>query len=290
MASVHEMDEQLRHTEPILACTYGVASFFIAVHGSGFRNRIHCMRKLCVMLVILGLLCAAQAHSETYFVFREESEEAHAGEWAYPVPLEVLEDPLDVLRLINRENLLDKDYPGQNIDMYKMVKVTAPVTKSGLTLRGVVNDALVAMLAGAEAEGVKLYVGSAYRDYRTQEVIHYNRVKRMGRDDGMAQLAGASEHQAGLAADVVSWAYRDGFKNSFADTKEGQWLVANCARYGFILRYPADKEDITGVPYESWHMRYVGLEAAEYIMDAGLTLEEFTAEWQEAKQAHEALP
>lgn len=230
------------------------------------------MRKLCLLLVMLGLLCATQALSETYFVFRE------ADEWAFPVPPDVLADPMDVLRLINRENLLDKDYPDQDIDMYKMVKVTAPVTKSGLTIRAIVNDALVAMLAGAEAEGVKLYVGSAYRDYRTQEVIHYNRVKRMGRDDGIAQLAGASEHQAGLAADVVSWAYRDGFKNSFANTKEGQWLAANCAQYGFILRYPADKEDITGVPHESWHVRYVGPEAAKYITEAGLTLEEFALE------------
>lgn len=200
--------------------------------------------------------------------------------WTYPVPQAVFEDPFDVLRLINRENLLDPAYPDQSIAMYEMTPVTAPVTESGLTLRPIVNEAVTEMLAAAKAEGIKLYVASAYRNYRTQEVMHYNRVKRLGRDDGRVQMAGASEHQAGLAADVVSWAYRNGFETSFGNTAEGKWLAANCARYGFILRYPEDKQEITGVRYEPWHMRYVGVEAATYIMESGLTLEEYTEEWQ----------
>ncbi len=219
--------------------------------------------------------------------FTDSHQPQEALQWTYPLPLEVLEDPLDVLRLINRDNLVDKDYPDQSIDMYRLVKVTAPVTKGTHTLRAVANDALTLMLKDAEAEGIKLYVGSSYRDYRAQEVIHYNYVKEKGYDDGLKQPAGASEHQAGLAADVVSWKYKDGFKPEFADTAEGKWLRDNCARYGFIIRYQKDKEEITSVQYEPWHVRYVGVEAAEYITQSGLSLEEFTLEWRMALSAYQ---
>ncbi len=254
------------------------------------------MRKLLCLVLLAGLLHTACGRAE--FTFSDDGgadskTRAPLGDfarnpylsapdagWPYPVPRSVLEDPLDVLRLINRENLLDKAYPDQGIDMYRLAEVTLPATKNEEhLLRPIVHDALAALFAGAAAEGFTLYVGSSYRSYRDQEVIHYNRVKRMGRDDGVSQMAGASEHQAGLAADVVSRAYRDKFQQAFGDTDEGKWLAANCARYGFILRYPKDKTEITGVPYEPWHVRYVGVEAAAYIMASGLTLEEFTEEW-----------
>ncbi|HIU15700.1 MAG TPA: M15 family metallopeptidase [Candidatus Ventricola intestinavium] len=194
-----------------------------------------------------------------------------------PIDIAILEDPLDVLRLVNRDNLLDKDYPDQTIDMYKLENVTLPVTKGSHQLRPVANAALEELFKAAAAEGMELYVGSSYRRYRNQEVIYYNRVKRMGYDDGYSQMAGASEHQMGLAADVVSAEYADLFQTEFGETPEGIWLRENCARFGFIIRYPEDKTDITGVRYEPWHLRYVGPEAAAYIMENDLTLEEFSA-------------
>lgn len=199
--------------------------------------------------------------------------------WDYPISREILEDPQDFLRLVNKDNLLEKSYPNQDIEMYQLVKVTAPVTKGTLELRAVANDAMCEMIEAAQKEGIKLYVGSAYRSYRTQEVIHYNRKKQLGYDDGYTQVAGGSEHQTGLAADVVSWEYRNKFQQSFGEKKEGIWLRENCARFGFIIRYPKDKEEITGVQYEPWHVRYVGREAAEYIMGSGMTFEEFTQEY-----------
>lgn len=239
------------------------------------------------LTVLLAMLLTVAAQAEGLFVFTDD-DEAAADAWAYPVPLEAFADPMDVLRLINKENLLDKSYPNQDIAMYEMVPVTAPTTKDDMLLRPIVNDAITAMLAAADAEGIKLYVGSAYRKYRNQEVMHYNRVKRMGHDDGFVQMAGASEHQAGLAADVVSWAYRNDFKTEFGETKEGIWLAENCAAYGFIIRYPKDKVEITGVKHEPWHVRYVGKEVATYIMETGLTLEEFTQESQAVLKAYEA--
>lgn len=205
------------------------------------------------------------------------------------IELSILEDPLDVLRLVNRSNLLEKDYPDQNIDMYKMEKVTLPVTKGTHMLRPVANAALEELFAAAYKEDIELYVGSSYRNYRSQEVIHYNRVKRMGYDDGYSQIAGASEHQMGLAADVVSKAYANLFKTEFGETREGVWLKENCARFGFIIRYPEDKEEITGVRYEPWHLRYVGHEAAAYITENGLTLEEFSIERLHTLSEHDII-
>ena len=201
------------------------------------------------------------------------------GEWMYPLEREILEDPMDVLRLVNKDNPLPKSYPDQSEDMYRLVKVSAPVTGGTHMLRKVASDALSEMMEAAERAGIDLYVDSAYRKYRTQEVMHYNRVKRLGYDDGYVQAAGASEHQTGLAADVICREYRDRYLVDFEHTVEGRWLAQNCTRFGFIIRYPKDKEDVTGIRYEPWHIRYVGREAAQYMAVNNLTLEEFTEEY-----------
>ena len=226
----------------------------------GSRGRAHAVLWLW-MMVLMAVAAPAYAVSEGLL----------------PVDIEILKDPSDVLLLVNRENLLHRAYPDQATDMYRLEEVTVPVTKGTHRLRPVMNAALERMFEAAYADGVELYVGSSYRSYRQQEVIHYNRVKRMGYDDGYAQMAGASEHQTGLAADVVSAAYANLFQQEFGETTEGIWLKENCAEFGLIIRYPEDKEDITGVQYEPWHLRYVGPEAASYIMEHQLTLEEFSA-------------
>jgi D-alanyl-D-alanine carboxypeptidase len=84
-------------------------------------------------------------------------------------------------------------------------------------------------------------------------------------------MPGASEHQTGLAFDVT--AYRNG--GGFEDTEQFRWLKAHCSDFGFILRYPEGKEEITGIPYEPWHYRYVGVEVAREIHENGWTLEEY---------------
>ena len=87
-------------------------------------------------------------------------------------------------------------------------------------------------------------------------------------------VPGASEHQIGLALDIVASNYVT-LDDGFGETKAGKWLAANSSKYGFILRYPKGKEDITGIGYEPWHFRYVGVDAATIIMGEGITLEEF---------------
>ena len=87
-------------------------------------------------------------------------------------------------------------------------------------------------------------------------------------------VPGASEHQIGLALDIVTDSYLT-LDEGFGDTPAGKWLAENSCHYGFILRYPKDKEYITGIEYEPWHFRYVGTEAATLMTEQGITLEEF---------------
>ncbi len=100
-------------------------------------------------------------------------------------------------------------------------------------------------------------------------------------------LTGASEHHTGLAVDIVGKNHQ-GLDKSQASTKEAIWLNEHAAEYGFILRFPQDKVEITGISYESWHFRYVGEEAAKFMKENNLCLEEFV-ELAKAQQAQEAL-
>ncbi|MCH5204108.1 MAG: D-alanyl-D-alanine carboxypeptidase family protein [Oscillospiraceae bacterium] len=118
---------------------------------------------------------------------------------------------------------------------------------------------------------MSLRLSSGYRSYETQEWWFNYYCETDGYENAItySALPGHSEHQAGLAADITST------NTSYADTAEGKWLAANCYKYGLIIRYPADKVDITGYIYEPWHVRYLGKSTAKLVHDSGLCLEEF---------------
>lgn len=146
-------------------------------------------------------------------------------------------------------------------------------------------DELMAMLQAAQNEGVNLVICSPYRDYNRQTVL-FNRKIDYYMDKGYSYMEaykiasitvtvpGASEHQIGLALDIVCDTYSQ-LEVEFGDTEAGIWLQNHSYEYGFILRYPLGKEHITGIQYEPWHFRYVGVEAATAISKQGITLEEF---------------
>lgn len=148
-----------------------------------------------------------------------------------------------------------------------------------------VLEPLTEMLSAAEKDGVSLIVCSPYRDYTLQEKL-FNRKINAYMSRGYSYMdaykmtcsnvtvPGASEHQIGMAFDFVTATHKT-LDYDFGNTEAGKWLKAHSKEYGFILRYPADKTDITGIMFEPWHFRYVGVEAATYIMDNDLTLEEF---------------
>jgi D-alanyl-D-alanine carboxypeptidase len=149
---------------------------------------------------------------------------------------------------------------------------------------------LEALLADAEAAGCKLYLVSGYRSVERQTALFRRKTNAFlaeGFDQAEAERQaamwvarpGTSEHNTGLAADLVSadwYAHHNDLTADFDTTPEFEWLLAHCAEYGFILRYPKEKENITGVTYEPWHYRYVGKQAAADIMRSGGTLEEYT--------------
>ena len=130
------------------------------------------------------------------------------------------------------------------------------------------------MFAAAKSErGFNMWAQSGFRSYSTQKSVYNNWVKKDGKAkaDTYSARAGYSEHQSGLAADL------NHVGSSFDNTKEAKWLEENCYKYGFILRYPKGKQDVTGYIYESWHFRYVGIPLATKLYNNGdwLTLEEY---------------
>ena len=146
-------------------------------------------------------------------------------------------------------------------------------------------DALNAMLDAAQKDGMGLYICSAWRSRATQEQLYENRVYRFqlegyGREEAEEKAAavvarpGTSEHELGLTIDFLTSGYSV-LDSGFAEQPEYAWLREHCAEYGFIERYPNGKGDITGIIWEPWHYRYVGVEVAEYIMSNGLCLEEY---------------
>ena len=151
------------------------------------------------------------------------------------------------------------------------------------------KEAAQAMRDMINAAGSKnLYLVSAYRSISSQTTLFNNKtqqykdgVRSQEEAEALAAMTvarpGQSEHNAGLAADVLGSGYST-LTTGFANTSAYEWLIANCAEYGFIERYPNGKTDITGVNWEPWHFRYVGKEHAKAIMSRGVTLEEYIQE------------
>ncbi len=134
------------------------------------------------------------------------------------------------------------------------------------------------MATAAKAEGIELVAFSGYRSYEYQTSLYDRYVAKDSKDaaDRYSARPGYSEHQSGLAFDIGEKGREDLWLTSeFGETKAGQWLVNNAHKYGFILRYPEGKEDITGFMYESWHFRYLEGDLAKKVYEAGVTLEEY---------------
>ncbi len=138
--------------------------------------------------------------------------------------------------------------------------------------------------AAARAEGYTFRAFSGYRDYATQSYLYYKKVSEYGEERARTIVAypGTSEHHTGLAADIVDGHY-ELLTSEIENTGLYKWMVQHCAEYGFIVRYPNGRTDVTGIIYEPWHFRYVGVEAATYIMENDLTLEEFLALYEKYK-------
>lgn len=210
---------------------------------------------------------------------------AEMPEWTYPLAPEIINDVEGFIVLANKDCLLDKDYIPQDLENAAVRHVVDD------PIRAAANAALKEMFAAAEEDGYKLYVKSGYRSYQTQHTMYFTRLeKNNGKDDGWVAYPGSSDHQTGLGVDVLNyeWTKKDGMNEKFAYEAEAQWMAENCWEYGFVIRYMEDKEKITQINYEPWHLRYVGKEVALYMKQMHYSLEEFTAEWQDYLAEYEA--
>ncbi len=138
-------------------------------------------------------------------------------------------------------------------------------------LQPIAETAFEELSADAAAEGLDIYIGSSYRSYAYQVEIYNNYSALYGWEqaDTFSARPGHSEHQTGLTIDCNT------INDAFSETPEAAWLAQHCAEYGFIIRFPEGKENITGYQYEPWHIRYVGKETAKEIQKYNLTLEEY---------------
>ena len=177
----------------------------------------------------------------------------------------------DILLLVNKYYSLQKDYVPNNI-----VKVSSSYAFEGNSLRQDVLDAFISMANAAKEENITLIINSSYRSYDDQEEIWNYRKSTQGiaKADAYAARAGHSEHQSGLAIDIAQFNSKE---SDFENTEAFTWLSSHAADYGFILRFPKNKEEITGYSYESWHYRYVGKETALKIKEENITFDEYYA-------------
>ena len=146
----------------------------------------------------------------------------------------------------------------------------------GIKTRQVVLDAFKEMFNSAKEEGYTLIINSGYRTYEEQKKIYddYKELKGEEYADEYAARPDYSEHQSGLALDIITYGASG---ETFDQTDAFKWLQKNAHKYGFILRYPKDKEEITGYAYESWHYRYLGKDLATKVKKSGLTYDEYYA-------------
>ncbi len=183
-------------------------------------------------------------------------------------------EPLWNLLLVNGDNPLPEDFA-----------VILGELETEHTLDERICDQAEKMLADMRAEGLRPMICSSYRTEEKQQSLFRNKVnqylkKGLSQEEAETQAKvwvaapGTSEHQTGLAADIIdtSYPYLDEKQEK---TAAQQWLMAHAWEYGFILRYPSDKTEITGIGYEPWHYRYVGEEVAKEIFDQGICLEEY---------------
>jgi len=201
------------------------------------------------------------------------SPEGRAAALGLPAPPQIDINSWEYI-LVNGDHMLPADYAPPEI-------VTVSDSKCPVDSR--IAEPLMAMAEDTKAQGLSVYLSSGYRSYNEQAQNFQRVCQNNGITDGkdangyyITWPAGASEHQTGLCCDITDIYYS--VKNSsLENTEMFKYMNANCEKFGFILRFPKDKGDITGVMYEPFHFRYVGVEAATYIKENNLCLEEFVA-------------
>ena len=236
---------------------------------------------LLAMLMLTGVCVAAEPQISSEGLAMMGILDPKSDMEALPIQEDSPETEDWKLLLVNPWNKLPENYAAT----LKLKRLA-----NGLQVDERIYDDLNAMLTDCWGAGLHPVVCSAYRPHATQVRLHNNKIARL-RYAGYSYEAavkeagrwvavpGTSEHETGMALDIVSYSYQL-LDEAQENTAEQKWFMEHCWEYGFILRYPKDKTEITGIGYEPWHYRYVGRETAAKMKESGLCLEEYIASLQ----------
>jgi zinc D-Ala-D-Ala carboxypeptidase len=180
-----------------------------------------------------------------------------------------------LLMLVNKNYHLDKDFIPSDLVYLKDMNLLIPADINRNYLKAEVYQQLKRLFIEARRRDFMLFMSSGYRSYYTQESIYNRYILENRQADLFSAKPGHSEHQTGLAVDVTSRAVDFMLIEAFENTLEGQFIKHHAHEFGFIIRYPKEKEHITGYQYEPWHLRYVGVDVATKIYHEQITLEEY---------------
>jgi D-alanyl-D-alanine carboxypeptidase len=185
-------------------------------------------------------------------------------------------EPSSITVFVNKEYALPKDYVPDDL-IYPDVPFDINGLDERKQLRAPAAIALEQLFYAAKMDGYTLYGISGYRSYERQTKIFTDNIVKRGKKHTIKYSAvpGTSEHQTGLSIDVSSQSMKYKLVTGFANCPEGLWLAKNAHYFGFIIRYPENRMEVTGYAYEPWHIRYVGKDLANYLYDNDLTLDEY---------------
>ena len=249
------------------------------------KNMFLCFMALTFALgLFLGFLIGNKQNPEITVIMSElESMQEMISEEAAVIEKPTIPEVLPwYLTLVNYNHELPEDFAPE----------TLAVADNGYETDSRISEAVKTMIADARKENVRIIAISAFRDYEYQKDLYENKVQRLQQEMGysvdkarveaatVVAYPGTSEHQLGLALDLVD-AHHVKLDTSQENTAAYKWLYEHCAEYGFIVRYPNGKTEITGIIYEPWHFRYVGVDAAKVIMENDITLEEYLLDYYE---------
>ena len=241
-------------------------------------------RIICIVTGVLMLLAAA-----LYFVLLMPHNAMDEHE-RLELPVETAEEETSVEEVSGQQKK-EADLPDIDISSWEYVLANAEHSIGeytpelgeieGQKLDQRILEPMQQFVADARAEGLSVFMSSGYRGFEEQQYLFNRKVEQYGEEKAATIVSrpGTSEHQTGLACDITD-EYYELKDESLENTALYQWMSKHCQEYGFIVRYPKDKEEITGIIYEPWHFRYVGVEAATYMVEHNLCLEEFVALYQ----------
>ncbi|MBS4174587.1 M15 family metallopeptidase [Bacillus sp. FJAT-49736] len=233
---------------------------------------------ICGILYILGCgseSIAAEGIKSTHII-TVSSKKPNEGTFETNA-IHTVANPASITVMVNKTNALPKGYRPKDLVRAKVKFFFGNQQVDKAKLRKPAAQALEKMFKAAAAHKIILYGASGFRSYETQAALFKREVVQYGRKKAEMAVAlpGTSEHQTGLAMDITAKSIQYHTAQKFAKTKEGIWLAKHAHEYGFILRYPKGKENITKYEFEPWHFRYVGVKTATAIYKKHITLEEY---------------